>query len=535
MRRSLGFAAVAFSVVSVVSFGAASPASAHAVLDSSSPAAQTVLAQPPGEIALDFSEPVEESFASIRLFEAGEADREIDIETPRRLATDPSTLVASIPPITDGLYVVVWRATSADGHPVTGAFPFEVGDVSSGRGADALDRIIASLDGSGSDLGIALGIARFLSYVGLLLLVGLTVLHWRGAGSNHPRTIRSMTTAVVALVVGAGATLLLQGSHNVGGGWGDVTDPGLLADVVSTRVGMAMVARVVLGLLWIVVVLGAAQGMGERASWQNAAFLVAVSTTFTFPLAGHLNAVAWPALHVVLGAAHVGAVAVWIGGLVGVVIGRSTDDTLVARLSRLATWAMPVAVSTGVVNAARLTGGFDDVFGSTYGRILVTKTLLVAGAVVVAGLVRRRFARSREYGTLLRAEVLVAVAVLAATASLTGTSPVATAPPSAFSATLSQDGVILDLAFSPARVGTAEVHVIFSPPGGALAPVGEVEVRMELPSRDIPTIPLDVVPAGPNHYVGVVQIPYRGEWSVEVRGTTEDGELLRWATTMTVD
>lgn len=138
-------------------------------------------------------------------------------------------------------------------------------------------------------------------------------------------------------------------------------------------------------------------------------------------------------------------------------------------------------------------------------------------------------------GSLLRIEVVVALAVVMATATLTGSSPAAGDQPRAFAATLSQDGVIVDLAFSPASVGTAEVHVIFTPPGGALSPVGDVEVRMDLPVREIPSIPVDVVPAGPNHFVGVAQIPYEGEWSVEVRGTTKEGSILRWTTTMSVD
>ena len=527
--------AAVLAVLVAVMAGTVSPVSAHAILDSSSPAASTVLAQPPGEIALDFSEPVEESFASIRLFEAGEADREIEIDTPRRLATDSSTLVASIPPIPEGLYVVVWRATSADGHPVSGAFPFEVGDTASGRGADALDRIVASLNSGGSSLGVPLGIARFLSYLGAVLLIGVTVLHWRGSGLVRVNTVRTMTLGAVGLAVGASAVLALQGAHNMGGGWSDVMDSALLADVAGTRVGIAMIARLVLALLWIVVILGAARGLGGGAPWQNAAFLVAVATTVTYPLAGHLNAVQWPVVHVALGAVHVGAVAIWIGGLIGTVIGRHDDESLVPRLSRLATWAMPVAAITGLINAARLTGGGDGLIDTTYGRTLMAKVALVVVAIAIAAVVRRRLAGASSTGSLLRAEVLVALAVLASTAVLTGFSPISTSQPSAFTATLSQDGVIVDLAFSPATVGTAEVHVIFTPPGGALAPVKDVDVRMDLPSRDIPTIPVDVVPAGPNHFVGVAQIPYAGEWSVEVRGTTKEGSVLRWAATMSID
>jgi len=528
-RRLVGF----IVLVVIGTLGFAGTASAHAILDSSSPASSTVVAQAPGEIALDFSEPVEERFASVRLFEAGESDREIDIDAPRRLSTDSSTVVASIPPIPDGLYVVVWRVTSSDGHPVSGAFPFEVGNTSSGRSSEALDRIISSLRG-GSNLAVPLGIARLLSYLGTVLLIGLTVLHWRGGGLGRVSTVRAMTLGAVGFVTGAIAMLLLQGAHSAGAGWSGVLDGALVADAAGTRVGLAMVARFALGVLWIAVIMGAARGLGHGAPWQNAAFLVAVSTTVTFPLAGHLSAVAWPVLHVALGAVHVGAVSIWIGGLIGAVIARRDDPSIVARLSLLATRAMPVAVVTGLVNAARLTEGPGGMFTGEYGRALAAKTSLVVVMVGVALIVRRRMRSDARTGPVLRVEVLAALLILAATATMTGTSPVGAGAPIAFNATLSQNGVIADVAVSPAAVGTAEVHVIFTPPGGALAPVDKVEMRMELPSRDIPVIPVDVVPAGPNHFVGIVQIPYAGSWAIEVRGTNA-GAVLRWSTTMEID
>jgi len=522
-------------VVSVLigTVGFAGSASAHAILDSSSPSTSTVVARAPGEIVLDFSEPVEERFAVVRLFEAGESDREVDIDAPRRLSTDSSTVVASIPPIPNGLYVVVWRVTSSDGHPVSGAFPFEVGDTSSGRSSEALDRIIASLRG-GSNLAVPLGVARFLSYLGAVLLIGLTVLHWRGGGLGRVSTVRAMTMGAVGLVVGAIATLLLQGAHSAGAGWSGILDGALVADAARTRVGLAMVARFALGALWVAVILGAARGLGNGAPWQNAASLVAVSTAVTFPLAGHLSAVPWPVLYVALGALHVGAVSIWIGGLMGAAIARRVDPSVVARLSLLATWAMPVAVVTGLATAVRLTGGPSGMLTGEYGRALTVKTILVVVMVGVALIVRRRMHSTSRTGPLLRAEVLLALLVLAATATMTGTSPVGEGAPVAFNATLSQNGVIADVAVSPAAVGTAEVHVIFTPPGGALTPVEKVEMRMELPSRAIPVIPVDVVPAGPNHFVGIVQIPYAGSWAVEVRGTNA-GAVLRWSTTMEID
>ena len=41
-----------------------------------------------------------------------------------------------MPVLADGLYAVVWRVTSADGHVVDGAFSFQVGTASTGSGQD---------------------------------------------------------------------------------------------------------------------------------------------------------------------------------------------------------------------------------------------------------------------------------------------------------------------------------------------------------------------------------------------------------------
>ena len=99
--------AIAIAVICGVIGWSASPASAHASLDSSSPAPSTVLSQPPGEIALDFSETVEQRLASIRLFDSEQ--REIEVGRATRLEADPSSIVATLPLLGNGVYVVVWR------------------------------------------------------------------------------------------------------------------------------------------------------------------------------------------------------------------------------------------------------------------------------------------------------------------------------------------------------------------------------------------------------------------------------------------
>jgi methionine-rich copper-binding protein CopC len=96
----------------------AGPAWAHDVLRSSSPADGTHVERPPAEVVLTFDEP------------ALTVGTEVLVTGPSgAVATGPPRLVdnevrQSLTPGPAGAYTVVWRVTSADGHPVSGTFGF---------------------------------------------------------------------------------------------------------------------------------------------------------------------------------------------------------------------------------------------------------------------------------------------------------------------------------------------------------------------------------------------------------------------------
>jgi copper transport protein len=102
----------------------AGPASAHAILESTTPASGEAVATSPKVIELDFSEPVEVSLGAIRLFDT--SGRELDVGRSRHPSGDDTRVASTAPELGDGSYVVAWRVVSADSHPVNGAFTFDV-------------------------------------------------------------------------------------------------------------------------------------------------------------------------------------------------------------------------------------------------------------------------------------------------------------------------------------------------------------------------------------------------------------------------
>jgi hypothetical protein len=79
---------------------------------------------------------------------------------------------------------------------------------------------------------------------------------------------------------------------------------------------------------------------------------------------------------------------------------------------------------------------------------------------------------------LLMAEVVVGVATFAAAAALVSTPPTAAVTIEPVTTTLVQAGVLAEVTITPARVGANELHLVMSPPGGSLQPVGRVTATL---------------------------------------------------------
>lgn len=536
LRRILAWAASLWLV-----FGLVFPAvaSAHAVLLASVPAASSVLTESPDQLQLSFSESVDVGLSSIRLFDGKQ--NEVTIGRPAHAPNDTATVVADLPGLANGTYVVVWRVTSADGHPVSGAFPFEIGSSSSGRSQDLVDDVLAAVS-SRSPLGGPITAARFVAFAGFILLAGSITLAW---GTRHLGSVRVIVTALAGVVLslaGALAVFLMQGAWVTGGGWADVFGLSSVGDVASSRLGAALLVRVVLVLLWLALV-----QVLRRTDWTGVTGLAAgtlfVLTAATFSFSGHpsaeSNAWLWASVDLV----HLLAVGTWAGGIAVLVAARRGIESgphgglVLGRFSQSATVALPIAVVTGVAQSLHLTDGISAWGDTRYGWLLIGKVALVAVVVLLGVRARRtvRAGRGSDLGGLLRVEAVVAVLVLGLTAGLVSSSPRdARSAVESHSATLVEGNIIAEVSVVPPRTGVSEVHVLFSPPGGAITPVKRVVARVALPSRDVPAIPVEMTEIGANHWSGAVQFPYAGEWTLEILAAPHENSQVRYSTVIPV-
>lgn len=509
-------------------------ASAHAILESSSPEPSALLTSSPKEIRLDFDEEVEDTLGDIRLYDSEQ--REVSIGKTVRSASDVSKVSAEVPALKTGVYAVVWRVVSADGHPISGAFPFEIGAKSTGTSALLLEEVLNKTETT-SPLGNSMSALRLLGFLGLILLIGCVSLLWRSALLGNARVRKTLQYSSAFIAFSSLGLLLMQGPYTAGKSWGSLFDTVLIGDVFQTRLGLALVIRAMCAFAWGVIALTASASVSRL--WRISVIATASITITTYAASGHQSAGTLPGIFVPLDMIHIAAISTWVGALLAlaVVSKNNNVENEAKRFSQMATWSMPVVVVTGVVQGLHLLGGISTITQTNFGKLLLVKTLVVVGVVVFGSKARTKLQLGgfSSIAKIIRWESTLVVLILAVTSLMVAQSPNATASTSiSFSATKVQNGIVAELSVVPAVVGTAEVHVILTPPGGSLTPAKSVTVQFDLPSRNIPTIPVSMTEIGPNHWIGIVQFPFSGAWNMNTRVSSAANQTLLFATVVTV-
>lgn len=159
----------------------------------------------------------------------------------------------------------------------------------------------------------------------------------------------------------------------------------------------------------------------------------------SFAFDGHTNSEGPRVIHALVDLVHVTAGGVWFGGAVGLAVlaarGALTGErrVVVQRFASMAAGALVAVTAAGIAMAALILDGFDEVTGTTWGRLLIAKTVLVAVTALLGAFHHFTIARptstsetgdhDRAATATLIAEAVLFVVVIAITAVLVTTSP----------------------------------------------------------------------------------------------------------------
>ena len=471
--------------------------SAHAILDTSNPAANAVVTIAPAEVKLEFTEGLQPNASSAQLYDA-DAKK---VDTPAsHIGANPKELILPLPPnLPRGTYTVQWQNVSADdGHPSSGYFAFTVGGqanvvLPTPPPAPETGSAIFSLGALARWLGL-LGLAGALGSLIVWRLVIVPALREQSEADQQcvVRQIRRLALGSIALAFVGSILLLLA----------QVRSSGNLADTLfQSRFGYLLWLRVVLlvGLAFVI--------------WRLEFWLVpkwvrwlALVLLALLPLPWALNshasaigdgsqaAIATDWMHLV-------ASSVWVGGLLALVVGlvlvraltaeerRAVYAEAIPRFSTLAIIATITLGFTGFYAAWLQVGNLDALWHTTYGKTLVVKLvtivpLLLLGAInllIVGPALRRGAHFVRHFGRVVGAEALLGVVILAIVGALVGLPTgrqelTFSSGHPAFS--FDQNGVRAALQIYPGTVGTNRYTADVQPSSGLLPEAAQVFLRI---------------------------------------------------------
>ena len=553
MRRAL-IGAVVVVLAVLVPAGAAS---AHAELESSTPADGSVVKTAPTSISLQFSEGVSVRPDGVRVLDASGA--RVD---KSKAKADGSVITVPVGTLAQGSYLVSWRVISADGHPVQSAFTFSVGKATT-LGGDLAGKAFAG--SSDRTYEIAAGVFRTFAYLGGLAAAGLVAMGALLRRADEPTPVGRIATSAAA--VGLAGVLLqipVQASLATGTGWNAIAEPGVVSLALTDGIGWSALVSA-LGLVAILVT----GGLPFDGIPRGVALVGAALTPVGFALTGHTRTMSPAVVGYVGDLAHLFAGAAWLGGLVALIslirLRRAAGDDAgaaeaVARFSGWAAVVLATVVVAGTVMGLIEVGSIHALTGTTYGQVLLVKVAVVTLVALAGAWNRFRLIPAIERAAaaepeapessvgaddstsdiepepvapapttsspawpsllrIVRFEVVGLVAVLCLTGALVNITPAKTAyrpGPVTVDAPLGSGSV--HVIVDPSRVGRNDVHVyLLDKLDRPTKEYSTAEFQLTLKAKDVGPLDRTPVYVGNGHFqlVGTV-ISLPGTWTLTI-------------------
>lgn len=441
----------------------------HTALEAASPGEGARVERPVTEIRLRFTTEVQAALSSITL--RGPSGVVASTEEPG-VVTGSGGQELRLPledPLPGGAYTVEWRTAGPDSHPIEGRYDFRVqasartpdtaddtarsgaagGDTAAGGPPGALE---PDAEGAGRPGAVSIAI-RWLFFLSILGMVGTVatraVVLTQISRDDElavavPRAVRG-TWILAAVAAGLGvlalpARLWLQSVSLFSGGALSASN---LSDLLfRSPWGAGWFLEAACAAVFILGILGARPGGTRKRGW----FLMALAAAGMCVVPG-LSGHAWGAVDqrapaLAADALHVLAAGVWMGGLGTLVLAglpavRAVGGkealprllpALVSAFSRMAMAGVGLLVATGVVNAWLRLDSLSQLLYSAYGRTLLVKLAVVAGALALGfynwRVVRPSLRESPSPGLIripATLEFILGLIVLAVTAALVAT------------------------------------------------------------------------------------------------------------------
>lgn len=505
--------------------------------------------QAPPWVRVQFNEPVEAAFTPLMVYDR--AGNRVDKGDGQVDPGDRSAVIVGLKALPEGFYTVSYRVTSADGHPVEGAYGFTVG-------ARSPQGELLYQAAKGPELLPVVGLVHGATAWVTVFLAGLPLflaLVWRPV---FPSGDQGRFAVVMALLAGG---LVLVGLVEVGlyavRASGEGFSPGLLVQgLLQTRVGLIWLLRMGLGLLvglvlpgvgaWLTPVASGGATPSERTQipggtrslprWLLPVLngLVGAGLLLPLSLSSHAAAAAgWTPL--LADWVHLVAAALWAGGLLGFVLalpGRGRQEPLpaaVRRFSVMATAAILLLGVTGVYAALLHVEAWDQLIKTEWGQSLLVKLVLLV-PLLLLGLINLRRGGRRPFRHLVAGELVLMTALFAAVGYLTSVPPakVAALPKGPYVQAKADQGVQVTLRIEPFQFGYNDAVILVQRADGSPVQGANVGLRLTMLEHDMGRQDPDAKEEAPGRYrAPEILLGMDGNWRIDVVVLTKEGQEVR--------
>lgn len=395
-------------------------ASAHAVFGSSDPAPDSQVDVGLTTITVTVTEDVILELSGLEVTDLQGNDW---TDGPTEHGDADNVMTIRTRPLQDGIYVIGWKALSADTHTTRGQFLIASGNATLTTRSGASTDVTEPPGGGTRD---AIGRATF--YLGLIVVAGTPFFFLVIDRERPPGRIALLVVAALGLAGAIGAVVNLQGlAERTGVG---------LAAIAASRGGIYLALRslfVALGALTLAI----AAWTSPRRALLALASAFGLAALVSTSLGSHAASVSSAReITIAADAIHLLVASVWLGGVAGFLLAspgrdRATLAKLVVRFSHFAMWSVALILLTGAYASVRFVRSWDALWTERYGQLVLAKIALVLvlvgfGAfnqrVVHPHLLRERVTPS-FFRRVVALEAGVMALVLLAAGTLATTSP----------------------------------------------------------------------------------------------------------------
>jgi copper transport protein len=508
---------VVIAVVALAALVLPAAASAHAYIVRTEPAATGITSTAPPAVKLTFSESVEPRFAIVSVTDA--SGKQLVDRAPARSPNDPNTLVIPIEHVGEGWYLVYWRVISVDGHPVRGAYTFQVGP----NPGPAPEFPVPSISETAATTGLVS--ARSLVFLAVMSAVGLFVLRIAIArplvrrvdgASLRPLNWAFGVASAVALIaipyylLRATAEFALRPWTDVGALLPLIRDSAFGRGFLDLEICFALFVLAAAVALWVDRPERAQRSIAELLATGGA--LAAACAVLLVPgAAGHAAQTAPRGLSLVLDWIHLAGGSIWIGGLIGLLVlgialpagfRRAGLVVAVPRFSNVALVSVLLLLGSGIWASFEHLPTLASLWETNYGKTVILKVGLVTAAIVLASvnLLHSRPGLMREPSTelllrrLVSGEVLLVAGAVIGGALLSSFAPpakalalegsaIARVGPGTVGRSVTKNGYALRLEVAPNRAAAENHFALKIQKGGK--PVRGADVKVSFAMLDM--------------------------------------------------